>query len=199
MRWTRWTALASSLGAATLAALTFSCAATQQNKPAAMTQEQKIARGEYLSHVCGCVDCHTPGFFYNDPDWKRNLSGSELGWEGPWGTSYARNLTPDPETGIASWSEDDIVKTFRTGQRADGSKVLPPMPWPSFSTMTDEDAYCLAAYLKSLPPVKHKVPDRQPPGAKVAGSIIHWPPPSAWDAPRTPPGGAPSDTTKKAG
>ena len=87
---------------------------------------------------------------------------------------------------------------MRTGQRADGSPLLPPMPWPSLARMSDEDAFAIAAYLKSLPPVKHKVPGRLPPGAKAAGSIIHWPSPSAWDAPRTPPsGGAPPGAAGK--
>jgi hypothetical protein len=163
-----------------------------------MTQEQKVARGEYMTFICGCNDCHTPGSFYGSPDWSRKLSGTELGWVGPWGTSYPRNLTPDMETGIGKWSEDDIVKTIRTGQRADGSVVLPPMPWPMYSHLSDEDAYAIAAYLKSLPPVKHKNPDRLPPGKKPSGPALVFTAPSAWDAPRTPPpGSAPADTTKK--
>jgi len=111
--------------------------------------------------------------------------------------TYPRNLTPDPETGIGNWSEDDIVKAFRTGQRADGSAILPPMPWPGYAHMPDEDAYAIAAYLKSLPPVKHKVPDKLPPGAKMlATTAFNLPmPPPAWDAPRTPPPGATDTTT----
>ena len=91
-----------------------------------MTDAEKVARGEYLTTIMGCNDCHTPGTFFGAPDFGRKLSGSELGWVGPWGTTYARNLTPDAETGIGSWSADDIVKTIRTGQRADGTEVLPP-------------------------------------------------------------------------
>lgn len=172
--------------------VTLSCATRQQNRPAEMTQQQKIERGEYLTWLGGCNDCHTPGTFYGAPDMERKFSGSELGWTGPWGTTYPRNITPDSATGIGAWSEDDIVKALRTGQRADGSEVLPPMPWPMYAHLTDEDAYAIAAFLKSIPPVSHRVPDKLPPGQSAAGAIV-IPPPTAWDAPRTPPAG--QDTT----
>ena len=66
--------------------------------PAAMTPRQ---RGEYLSNIMGCNDCHTPGGIYGAPDFERRLSGSELGWQGPWGVSYATNLTPVCVPGIS--------------------------------------------------------------------------------------------------
>jgi len=198
MGWTRWTVLIAALATLIVMAATLSCATTAQKTPAAMTQAEKLARGEYLTTIAACNDCHTPGTFYGAPDFERKLAGSELGWVGPWGTTYARNLTPDSETGIGNWSEDDIVKTIRTGQRADGSEVLPPMPWPMYSNMTDEDAYAIAAYLKSLPAVSHRVPDKLPPGTKPAKNDWVLPEPLAWDAPRTPPGGAPADSAAAA-
>jgi mono/diheme cytochrome c family protein len=194
MRWTRWTALAAPLATLGLALVALSCATPAQKAPAAMTQAEKVARGEYLTTIMACNDCHTPGTFYGAPDYSRKLSGSELGWVGPWGTSYARNLTPDPETGIGSWSEDDIVKTIRTGQRADGTPVMPPMPWPMYTQLSDDDAYAIAAYLKSLPAVSHKVPDKLPPGSAATPHDFVIPQPTAWDAPRSPAGGAPTDT-----
>ncbi len=184
MRWTRWTAAVASLAALAATISSLSCTMTAGTPPAAMTQAEKVARGEYLTWISACNDCHTPGTFYNAADMSRKLAGSELGWVGPWGTSYARNLTPDMETGIGSWSEDDIVKALRTGQRADGSMLLPPMPWPMYGHMTDEDAYAVAAYLKSLPPVSHKVPDPKPPGTKAEKTDWVVPEPTAWDAPR---------------
>ena len=159
----------------------------------AMTEPEQIAHGQYLVHIAGCNDCHTPGYFYGAPDSTRLLSGSELGWKGPWGVSYARNLTPDPQTGIGAWSETDIVTAIRTGKRPDGRMLLPPMPWPDFAHLTDADAAAIAKYLKSLPPVTHKMPDILGPDAAPTGSIIAFPPPTAWDAPRT--GSAPTDTT----
>ncbi|MBI5836955.1 MAG: cytochrome c [Candidatus Eisenbacteria bacterium] len=149
-----------------------------------------VKRGAYLVRFAGCGDCHTPGTFYGAPDMKRALSGSEIGWQGPWGVSYARNLTPDAATGLGKWSEADIVRAIRTGIRPDGRLLNPPMPWQGFAGLSDEDAMSIAAYLKSLPAVHHKVPDGVPPGTKADGSIIVFPPPTAWDAPRgMPPAG----------
>lgn len=173
-----------------------SCA-RQAPAPAPMSEADMIARGRYLAVVTGCHDCHTPGYLYGAPDTTRALAGSELGWKGPWGVSYARNLTPEPQTGIGPWSESDIVTAIRTGKRPDGTMLLPPMPWPDFAFLTDADAAAIAKYLKSIPPVMHKVPDRQPPEAKVKGSLIVFPPPPAWDAPRVTPSTA--DTTRTGG
>ena len=191
MRWTRWAALASSLAAVAGAVIVVSCAAPTAQTPAPMTQAQKLERGEYLTTIMGCNDCHTPGTFYGQPDFSRKLAGSELGWVGPWGTSYPRNLTPDPTTGIGNWSEDDIAKALRTGQRPDGTEILPPMPWPMYTNLTDDDVYSIAAYLKSLPAVSHKVPDKLPPGSAPAKSDFVIPQPGAWDAPK-----APADSAK---
>jgi mono/diheme cytochrome c family protein len=157
--------------------------------PAAMTGDEKIARGRYLVHAIGCGDCHTPGTFYGAPDSTRAYGGSELGWTGPWGTSYAANITPD-STGIASWSEDDIVNAIMKGVKPDGSPVMPPMPWPDLAQLTPEDGHAIAAYLKTVAPVRHQVPALVPPGKAAPGSIV-IPPPSAWDAPKGPPAGAP--------
>jgi mono/diheme cytochrome c family protein len=149
--------------------------------PAAMTPEQKIARGKMLVTFGGCNDCHTPGGLYGAPDMSRELAGSEVGWTGPWGTSYASNLTPDPETGIGNLTEDEIVSTLRTGSRPDKSPLLPPMPWPNMAALSDEDIHAVAAYLKSIPPVKHQRPANVPPGGtpSTPHSVIAAAPDSA--------------------
>lgn len=147
-------------------------------------REARVERGRYLTLMGACNDCHTPGTFYGAPDYDRTLSGSEIGWVGPWGVTFPRNLTPDAETGIGAWSEEDIVNAIRTGVRPDGSVILPPMPWPMYATMTDDDAYAIAAYLKSIAPVKHRAPDRIAPGVAYDGPAFHIPPAPAWDAPR---------------
>jgi mono/diheme cytochrome c family protein len=195
MRWTRWTPI-------TVFALSLAAALPLMGAgPAHDSKADRIKRGEYLVTIQNCSDCHTPGTLYGSPDFARRLSGSEIGWRGPWGVSYARNLTPDMETGIGAWTEKQIVDALRTGMRPNGKVLLPPMPWPNQTQLTDADAYAIAAYLKSLPPISHKVPDEvspdQAPMAK--GSIIDFPPPSAWDAPRGPAGGAasmPAGTSK---
>ena len=166
----------------------FAATAKPAAKPAG-DKAARIARGQYLTTVMGCNDCHTPGTFYGSPNMAHQLAGSEIGWKGPWGMSFARNLTPDTETGLGEWSEADIFKTLKTGNKPDGKQLLPPMPWPNFIHLTDADAHAIAAYLLSLPPVKHKVPDALPPGTDYAGPVIVFPAPGAWDAPAGPPEG----------
>ncbi len=195
MRWNRWITIMSFAAAAAAAAFVLISAAPPKTAKATKPDRAKqLERGEYLCVISGCGDCHTPGTLYGNPDFSRKLSGSEIGWRGPWGVSYARNLTPDLETGMGYWTEDQIVNAFRTGQRPDGSVMLPPMPWQNLTRLTDEDAHALAAYLQSIPAISHEVPDRVPPDSSARGSVIWFPPPSKWDAPRTPP---PAGETRK--
>jgi mono/diheme cytochrome c family protein len=171
--------------------LTVSCSRpSEQAVPAAMSQADRVARGEYLVKIIGCGDCHTPGTFAGAPDMSRWLSGTEYGWVGPWGITYASNLTPD-STGLAGWTEDDIVRVFKAGTKKDGTSVRPPMPWPWFSNMTDEDAHAIAAYLLTVPPVRHAVPAAMPPGTKPTGAYLVFPPPAPWDRPAQAGGGNP--------
>lgn len=142
-------------------------------------------RGQYLVDIGGCNDCHTPfkmGPKGPERDWARRLTGhpAELkmgpaptptpGWvmmgagsmtafSGPWGISYAANLTPDKETGLGNWTEEMFVAAMRTGKHAGVSRpILPPMPWESLNAMTDADIKAVFAYLRSLKPVKNAVP-----------------------------------------
>jgi mono/diheme cytochrome c family protein len=167
-----------------LVAFTVALSSARTTRTAGQTgRAQRVARGGYLATICGCNDCHTPGALYGKPDFERRLSGSEMGWHGPWGVTYGRNLTPHRMTGIGTWSEKEIVAALRTGHRPDGSILLPPMPWQSYAQMSDADAYAIAAYLKSLRPIDHKVPDRLPPSDTLHGQFVEFPPPSAWDMP----------------
>jgi mono/diheme cytochrome c family protein len=79
---------------------------------------------------------------------------------GPWGISYAANLTPDLETGIGGWNEEVFKNALRTGKHMGaGRPILPPMPWQGISQLTDEDIKSIYSYLQSIKPVKNKVPD----------------------------------------
>ena len=168
---------ASSLG---LCVAAWSCAPKAETTAAAASMDP-VVRGRYLVTIMSCNDCHTPGYFYGAPDTTRLLSGSDIGWTGPWGVVHARNLTPD-STGIGSWSVEQIVTALRTGNTPDGSQLAPIMPWMNYADILDEgDARAIAAYLKSLPPVVHKNRDRVPPGVKSDGAVITMPPPPAWD------------------
>lgn len=144
----------------------------------ARADDAQIARGKYLVSLGGCHDCHTPGYFLGKPDFEHALSGSEVGFLIPdVGVFHGRNLTPDAETGIGSWSADDIVKAIRTGERPDGRILAPIMPWKNLAVLTDEDAYAIAAYLKSLPPVKNAVPGPFGPEEKPTGYVMAIQPP----------------------
>ncbi len=125
-------------------------------------------RGEYLATIMDCGGCHTPGILLGKPDMARPLAGSEVGFQIPeLGIFYPPNLTPDRDTGIGKWSEADIVKAVRTGVRPDGRELAPVMPSQSYSTLTDRDAKALAAYLKSLKPVRNQVPATTGPSQKA--------------------------------
>ena len=177
-RWTRWIGGSAMVAVALVAVAMMALAAA----PKRGAREALLARGKQIAYSSACIDCHTPGTFYGATDTTRMLSGSELGWEGPWGVTYPRNLTPDPETGIPSWTEEDLITAIRTGHRPDQTPILPPMPWLAYARMSDEDVKALAAYIKSLPPVRHRVPDRIPPGVPATGPRMTFPPPPEWDA-----------------
>ena len=160
--------------------------------------EQLVHRGQYLTTVAGCNDCHSPkkfnahGFTF---DSGRLLSGHPAdsplppievnatqpgGWMlmgpdltsfvGPWGISYAANLTPDSAAGIGAWTEDNFIQALRKGKHLgmdNGRPVLPPMPWEIIGKMTDEDLKSIYAYLRTLPPIANKVPAPLPPNEVV--------------------------------
>ena len=146
----------------------------------------RVERGAYLVSAMGCNDCHTPwkpGPRGPEPDMSRALTGhpqdlvmppppklpegpwawmaaaTNTAFAGPWGVSFTANLTPDPETGLGTWTPEMFIATMRTGRRqGKGRPVLPPMPAPMIANLTDEDLRSIFAYLQSLPPVKNRVP-----------------------------------------
>ncbi len=159
-----------------------------------LTKTELIAKGKYLVTVGGCNDCHSPKVMTAmgpEPDTTRLLSGHQEGsplppitydgtkpgnwmlfspsltaFVGPWGISYAANLTPDSTTGIGAWDADVFKKTLRTGKHLglDGGRpILPPMPWQLMAQMTDEDLTLIFTYLESIPAIKNQVPQPVPP------------------------------------
>jgi mono/diheme cytochrome c family protein len=118
-----------------------------------------VQRGRYISIIGGCGDCHTPGYFFGKPDVARQFAGSEVGFEIPGlGVFHGSNLTPDKETGLGGWTDQQIVDAIQKGARPDGRVLAPIMPWRALAALTPDDAKALVAYLRSLPPVKNKVP-----------------------------------------
>lgn len=153
----------------------------------------RIERGRYLVNTSGCADCHTP--LKNSPtgpvpDTARGLSGhpaslamppvpalpagpwqvvssaTNTAWAGPWGVSFTANLTPDPDSGLGRWSEQDFVQTLRTGRHlGNGRPLLPPMP-AAYAQMTDADLRAMFAYLKTQRPIRNHVPAPLPPAQR---------------------------------
>lgn len=128
----------------------------------------EIERGEYLVNLLACGRCHTEGYLTGQQATGPYLAGSTIGiaysgYEGenerP-GLVFARNLTPDPQTGIGSWSRDDLVRALRSGISKDGHQNLPVMPSANYATLEERDLYAIAAYLKSIPPVERRIPER---------------------------------------
>jgi mono/diheme cytochrome c family protein len=106
-----------------------------------------------------------PGVVGPNPNQWAALTNADLtAWVGPWGTSYAANLTPDVATGIGGWTADQFIKTMRTGKHLGvGRPVLPPMPWFDVAGLTDSDLKAVLAYLKSIKPIVNQVPAPAPP------------------------------------
>jgi mono/diheme cytochrome c family protein len=125
----------------------------------AQPAETQVERGKYLVELGGCTDCHTPGNFLGHPDMTRYLGGSDVGFGIPGhGVFVGPNLTPDKETGLGNWTEQQIVVAVTTGVRPDGRILAPAMPWRGLSHLAKSDALAIVAFLKSIAAVKNKVP-----------------------------------------
>jgi cytochrome c553 len=152
-----WSYLTASFALLALAA----CDAANEQTRTSNTEDQhasKLDRGRYLATIMDCAGCHNVGSFSPTPE-KGPLQGGIVGIEVPgMGVFYPPNLTSDREAGLGSWTEEQIAKAVRTGERPDGRILSPAMPWRAYSGLTDQDAAALAAYLKSLPPSPNKVP-----------------------------------------
>jgi hypothetical protein len=152
-----------------------------------MTQEQLVQRGEYLVSTTGCGDCHSPkrmgpqgpevipelmlsGYQAKEPLPRIDKNVLQNGWllftgnlnaaVGPWGVSFAANLTSD-QTGIGNWPEGNFIRALKEGKYKgiEGSRMLlPPMPWQNFAKVSLEDLRAIFAYLKTTKPVSNAVP-----------------------------------------
>ena len=125
---------------------------------AAAAAAPDVERGRYLVAVMDCGTCHTDGAFLGRPDLAHPLAGSSIAHSvAGLGTFWPPNLTPDRETGLGAWTTEDIVIALREGRRPDGRILAPAMPWRAYANLTDSDIHAVAAYLKSLPPMKSAV------------------------------------------
>lgn len=160
---------------------------TAEPESAELSPAQLVQRGEYLVTIMGCNDCHSPkemgpqgpeviadlmlsGYPAARPFQKVEPELIEKGWilfnadltaaAGPWGVSFAANLTSD-QTGIGNWTEENFKRALKEGKYKglEGFRMLlPPMPWSNFAVISDEDISAIFQYLKSTKPVSNVVP-----------------------------------------
>jgi hypothetical protein len=172
--------------------ISFAVSCSKQESAKTITQAGMVFQGKYLVNAIGCNDCHSPKMITPQgpiPDTTKLLSGHpataklpDFDWKlisdkqlvifssdltasaGPWGISYSANLTPDAETGLGAWTKDMFFSAIRNGKHLGiGRPILPPMPWMGIKDLTDKDLESIYAYLKTIPPIKNKVPDPEPP------------------------------------
>jgi mono/diheme cytochrome c family protein len=165
--------------------LAAACTAPPPAAPPEPPKPTPVERGGYLVATSACHDCHTPWKMgangQPEPDMSRALSGHpadapltkppklDNNWTfagsatftafaGPWGMSFAANLTPDQNVGLGIWTEDMFIKAIREGKHMGTSRpILPPMPWPVYRNMTDDDLKAIFAYLRTIPGVPNRV------------------------------------------
>lgn len=164
----------------------------QPPAPKKMTRAEQIERGKYMVTIGGCHDCHTPWVMQPNgqpgPDLSRALSGhpqdfpikepnkfksdrwgyagaaTNTAFSGPWGVSFAANLTPDKMTGTGIWTFDIFKNTIRNGRHWGVARpLLPPMPWFNYREMTDEDLEAVFVYTRTLKPISNQVQEPIPP------------------------------------
>ena len=153
-----------------------------------ISQDSLISRGSYLVNAMGCDDCHSPktfgpngpelipdqrfsGYHADAPLPKLDTANAKKGWTlfapdltaavGPWGMSFAANISSD-QTGIGNWTEEQFFRAIREGKSKglkESRPLLPPMPWPQYRNLKDDDLRAIFAFLKSTKPVENRVPE----------------------------------------
>lgn len=142
--------------------------AAQAHAQTSLAQPQRLVeRGQYLVKITGCNDCHTAGYTQSGgktPE-KEWLQGDALGWQGPWGTTYAPNL----RLHFSRLTEKQWLAQARTMQ------TRPPMPWFSLREMSESDLKAIYAYVRAAGPAGQPAPAYVPPGVPVQGPVARFP------------------------
>lgn len=150
-------------------------------KNVAPDKRDLVKQGEYMVELLGCGTCHTNGALEGDPDTERFLAGSDIGiaYTSPLdnrypGVVFAPNITSDIETGIGGWSDEQLSMAIRQGRGRHGERPGLVMPWPGYAKLSDEDTAAISEYLRSLDPVRHKVPKSVEPGQRTNASFVYF-------------------------
>lgn len=152
--------------------------AESTNDEQGVFNRHQILRGRYLvTAVAGCADCHSPQKTPDDPQWLAGYIAGTPGVPfnvGPGFTIYPANITPDKDTGIGSWTPQQVFNALHQGVDNEGHVLCPPMPWPVYRNMSDRDTWAIVAYLKSLTPVSNQVPENTAPdGTRPDCSVLY--------------------------
>jgi mono/diheme cytochrome c family protein len=126
-------------------------AADPTGVPASFAKMSMVERGAYLARAADCMVCHTT-------QGGKEYAGG-LGFKLPFGMLYSTNITPDKETGIGNYTDQDFLNAVHRGTRRDGARLYPAMPFTSYTYISDADALAIKAYLVSLPPVRAIAPE----------------------------------------
>ena len=118
----------------------------------AQTREE-IARGKYIFGAAAGCGCHTAP--------KQPLNAGGRKYDGPFGTVYSSNITPDPATGIGKWTDEQIITATRSGRRPNGERLIPVHPYTVFNGMAAQDLKDVVAYLRSVPAVNRQTPAKK--------------------------------------
>lgn len=125
-------------------------------------RQNPVERGRHLAEVC--AHCHSPTDAQGRILPGLRFAGGLRMKLSVWDTVVTTNLTSDPETGLGGYSDDEILRVVTKGIRRDGSRMLPfPMGWTAWAHLTDDDQRALVAYLRTIPPVKNRIPPRSSP------------------------------------
>ena len=120
---------------------------------AAQTTREQIARGKYVFGAAAGCGCHTVA--------KQPLNAGGRKYDGPFGTVYSSNITPDPTTGIGKWTDEQIITATRSGRRPNGERLIPVHPYTVFNGMAEQDLKDVVAYLRSVPPINRATPAKK--------------------------------------
>lgn len=149
--------------------VTLADAADRPSVQMKLNDARSIDRGRYVARIAGCNDCHTAGYAESggnvpEKDW---LKGDQLGWRGPWGTTYPRNL----RMFMSGLTEDQWVHTAQT------VRLRPPMPWFALRDMSESDLRALYRFVRQLGPLGEQAPEYVPPDREPLGPVVQFPAP----------------------
>ena len=119
-------------------------------------RDDPVRYGAYLVAIAHCMECHSP-LGPRGPDVQNRAGAGGQPIEGPWGVVVSPNITPDRETGIGGWTDEQIKAAITQAIRPDGARLAPPMPYDYFRDMIPGDLDAIIAYLRTVPAIRNEV------------------------------------------